>query len=244
MSRFRLLGLSALALILALPAPRGVQAQEAQTFHACYVPQVGAMYLINLPGLPEECLSENHVAVSWTEGEDLADGAVTTDKLADGAVTAGKLADGAVGSAKLADGAVTAGSLAAGAVTTNALADGAVTSGQLAGGAVTTDALADAAVTAAKLEAGSVRAGSLFAVATRTNSVSLPAGSVSSVFVACDSGERFLSGGARWTSSSTNASEMVLVHSYRSGGNGWVVRGANLGSSTRTLVAEAYCLAL
>ena len=107
MTRFRFLGFSALALILALSAPWTVQAQEAQTFQACYVPDVGALYLINLPGLPEACLSENHEPVSWTEGEDLADGAVSTAKLADGAVTAEKLVDGAVTPEKLADGILT-----------------------------------------------------------------------------------------------------------------------------------------
>ena len=122
MPRFRLLVLSALALVLALSAPRGVQAQEAQTFDACYVPEVGALYLINLPGLPEECLSENHVAVSWTEGEELADGAVTTEKLADGAVTAGKLEAAAVTSDALADGAVTPEKLGSGVLTPVAMA--------------------------------------------------------------------------------------------------------------------------
>jgi hypothetical protein len=102
MTPSRFLGLFALTLILTPLLPGTTQAQEAQTFHACYVPQVGAMYLINLPGLPEECLSENHVAISWTEGEELADGAVTTEKLAEGAVTTAVLADGAVTGPKLA----------------------------------------------------------------------------------------------------------------------------------------------
>lgn len=213
MTRFRPLGLSALALVLALPAPRSLQAQEAQTFHACYVPQVGAMYLINLPGLPEECLSENHVAISWTEGEELADGAVTTEKLADGAVTAGKLAEGAVTAAGLAE------------------------------GAVTTDALADAAVSAAKLEPGAIRAGSLGTVVPRTNSVIVPEGDVRSVTAPCDPGERLLSGGGRWSSVTVgNTHQLVLVQSYRPVTNAWRVRGANFGPGERTLIAEAYCL--
>jgi len=215
MTRFRLLGLSALALVLALPAARSLQAQEAQTFHACYVSQVGAMYLINLPGLPEECLSENHVAISWTEGEELADGAVTTEKLADGAVTSGKLGDGAVTAAGLAE------------------------------GAVTTDALADEAVTAAKLEPGAIRAESLGTVVTRANSVIVPAGDVRSVTVSCASGERFLSGGARWNFVTVDSPhQLVLVNSFRPGTNSWQVRGANAGPGERTLLADAYCLVL
>ncbi len=62
-------------------APAGARAQ--QTFQACYVPAVGAMYLIGLPGLPTACLSANHQMISWTEGGDsIADGSVTEQKLA------------------------------------------------------------------------------------------------------------------------------------------------------------------
>jgi hypothetical protein len=58
-------------------------AAAAQTpFEACYVPSVGALYLINLPGLPTACLAAEHVGVSWTDGGALADGSVTVAKLA------------------------------------------------------------------------------------------------------------------------------------------------------------------
>jgi hypothetical protein len=83
----------AVVLGLALFGGAPLSAQAPTTFNACFVPAVGALYLIGLAGLPSACLG-NHVAVSWTEGGALADGAVTTDKIADGAVTAEKLAAG------------------------------------------------------------------------------------------------------------------------------------------------------
>ena len=58
-------GLAALcALCLARPAA----AQAPTTYQACYVPSLGALYLIGLPGLPTACLSTTHVAISWTSG--------------------------------------------------------------------------------------------------------------------------------------------------------------------------------
>lgn len=95
---------------LALP----LHAQAPVTFNACYVPQVGAMYLINLPGLPSACLSSSHTPIAWTEG--MADGAVTTPRLADDAVTIDKLANNSVGSAQLVNGSVTTSKLAPTAV--------------------------------------------------------------------------------------------------------------------------------
>lgn len=45
-----------------------------QTFQACYVPEVGVIYLINQQGLPTACVTASHVPFSWTEG---AGGAVS-----------------------------------------------------------------------------------------------------------------------------------------------------------------------
>jgi Chaperone of endosialidase/Head domain of trimeric autotransporter adhesin len=162
---------AALAFGVLLP---GVTTAQSQTFSACYVPQVGAVYMIKLPGLPTACLSANHVEINWTEGSlgdgavttaKLADGAVVTVKLADGAVTLAKLANEAVGSAQIADGAVTGADLAPGAVGTSQLADASVTSAKLGSdvgstilgeGSVTTSKLADRAVTTVKLGDASV----------------------------------------------------------------------------------------
>ena len=59
-----------LAALLLTVVPRGAAAQE--TFTACFVPEVGALYLISATGangLPTQCLSTNHVEISWTDGQ-------------------------------------------------------------------------------------------------------------------------------------------------------------------------------
>lgn len=97
-------------------SPRLVQAQQPQTFFACYVPDVGAIYMIKISGLPANCLSVSHVEISWTE--DTPDTSITTAKLADSSVTTPKLANSSVTTAKLADSAITAVKIAAGAIPT------------------------------------------------------------------------------------------------------------------------------
>ena len=97
MRRFRRAG----TLTVVLTALTGAGSRAgAQQVNACYVPSVGAVYLVGLQGLPTGCLAPGHVPVTLGAGA-LADGAVTAAKLADGAVVTVKLADGAVTPAKL-----------------------------------------------------------------------------------------------------------------------------------------------
>ena len=131
-------------------------AAQATTFHACYVPTVGAMYMIKLSGVPPACLSTAHVEISWTDSGGVANGSVTTAKLADGAVTTIKLAAAAVGSAQVLDGSLTGADLAAGAVGTSQIANGAVNTINLAAGAVTNSTIAAQAVNPTKILDGSV----------------------------------------------------------------------------------------
>src|SRR6266566_5543291 len=72
MSEFlRLRGLllrgAAAAVTLGVCLPSAVMAQSS-AFAACYVPQVGAMYLIKRTGLPSACLASAHVEIGWTQG--------------------------------------------------------------------------------------------------------------------------------------------------------------------------------
>lgn len=138
----------AVAGVLLLGSVARLTAQET-TFHACYVPNVGAVYMIKIPGLPEGCLSDLHVEISWTDGSATSSGGNLAGVIAgeglvgggtEGEVTLG-IGDQGVGSAMLADGAVTASKLADGAVTSSKFVDGAVTASKLADGSVTQDKL-------------------------------------------------------------------------------------------------------
>ena len=55
-----------ICLALCFGAPLAAHAQ--QTFSACYVPSVGAVYMIKLPGLPTSCLAPLHQEITWREG--------------------------------------------------------------------------------------------------------------------------------------------------------------------------------
>ncbi len=121
------------------------------TFHACYVPSVGAVYMIKLTGLPASCLAAAHVEISWTEGGAPADGSITTAKLADNSVTSPKIVDGAVTSADIANGTIAAVDLAPNAVATSNIQDLSVTTAKLPDNAVTSAKIQDGQVTGADI---------------------------------------------------------------------------------------------
>jgi len=157
---------------LLLVVPNRIAAQE--TFHACYVPNVGAIYFIKVAGLPSDCLSTSHVGVSWSEGGIIADGSVTSAKLATAAVTSLKIATGAVTGEHIQQmgaslnevlswngvawepRAVTGGEVSDGSITTAKLANNAVTSLKITAGAVGATQLATASVTSSKIATGAI----------------------------------------------------------------------------------------
>lgn len=134
-----------------------VGSAAGQAVNACYVPSVGAIYVVGLPGAPTACLSPSHTPIALGgAGMGLPDGSVTTAKLADGAVTTLKIAANAVGAGQLATGAVTTAQLAPAAVTSAQLATNAVTSTHLAAGSVDSAQLATGAVSSSHLATGAV----------------------------------------------------------------------------------------
>ena len=65
-------------LVFTLIAAGAGRAAGQMTFDACYVPTVGAIYLIKQAGLPNACLGQTHVAFSWSQGGGTVDhGALT-----------------------------------------------------------------------------------------------------------------------------------------------------------------------
>jgi len=134
-------------------------AASQQAFRACYVPQVGAMYLLDLPGLPTECLSTEHEQISWTEGG--AVGSVGSDDLEDGAVTTPKIGSAAVTASNIAPGAVTAAALSEGSVTSVALADSTVGPSHMRAGSVLESHLGTESVGSDQIQFGAVGAADL-----------------------------------------------------------------------------------
>lgn len=68
-TRTRVLVASALLLGLALP---GSTAAQSSTYTACYVPDVGAVYMIGEQGLPSSCLDSSHVEFTFGGGDSAA----------------------------------------------------------------------------------------------------------------------------------------------------------------------------
>lgn len=199
MKRFNLNAGSAVVFALAAFAGSGTSAaaqQTAQTFRACLVPQVGAMYLIGLEGLPGECLSSEHREVSWTEGGSPEDGSIGTATLQDGSVT----------TAKIAPGAVTRSQIAPNTISTNEIADFGIQASDIAGSAITGAKIAPGSVSGSKLTENAVGGRELdlrmenvfgtFAVRERL-SPDFPSTGVFTL--ACPSGKDVLSGGFEFT---------------------------------------------
>jgi len=182
---------AAVALVVGTVSVRPVAAQ-VNTFHACYVPTVGAMYMIKLTGLPPTCLSPSHTEIIWTDSGGVANGSITTLKLADtavttiklapAAVTAAQLASGAVGSAQVQDGSITGTDLAANAVGSAQLANGAVGSLQLASGSVGSAQVLDGSLAGVDLAAGAVGASQIGSGV--VNTIHLAPGAVTNSIIA------------------------------------------------------------
>jgi hypothetical protein len=182
---------------------------------------------------------------------------VGTAQLKNNAVTAAKIASNAVTGAKINANAVAAAKIAANAVTNAKIANAAVDNAKLAANAVTTSKIAANAVTSAQVQDGSLLAtdfapgqlpsGSPGAgkLVLRTATLDIPKSNTSELSVACKPGEQAVSGGATWT----DKGDLNLVLAYSAPvystnlgrATGWVARGRNNTTATRTFVVQALC---
>jgi hypothetical protein len=199
---------------------RSVHAQngDPRTFRACFVPTVGALYMIGEKGLPDACLSETHEEMQWTEDRNgtvtILDGSVTTPKLATDAVTSEKIVAEAVGSSEIARGAVQTHHVADEAITVTKIADGAVGGEQLAAGAVASE----------HLDVSWLRTFS---------SASVPAGSTAVIIESCTDGREPIAGA--WET----FGDINVVGQGPSGEKGWRFRIRNNDAEAAVVVALA-----
>ena len=107
--------------------------------------------------IDDAAVTTSKIADSAVTNTKIADGAVRTVQLLDNAVTSAKLGDSSVKTVKIANGAVTDEKLASESVTTGKIANSAVTNTKIADGAVRTVQLLDNAVTSAKIADSAVR---------------------------------------------------------------------------------------
>jgi hypothetical protein len=131
-----------------------------------------------------------------------------------------------------------------GAVTAKKLHKKAVTTKKIKNNAVNGNKIADGSVTSADLADGAVGADQLGTVVTRTNSISVPAGSARIQNQNCQSGELALSAGANWNGAAT-VGPVFQAATYVSGQNeptGGSAAGRNDGAAARTLFVSVSCL--
>lgn len=180
---------ASLALAVAAAIPSEARAQELEqsqqqtVYYACYVPDVGAIYMIKIAGTPSSCLSTNHVEITWNEegprglqgeqGDQGIQGALGPpglncwDTNGDGIQDAGedKNNDGNWDTldcqgegGEVPDGSITTAKLADSAVTSAKILDGTVTNADLAANSITTDKILDGTITNSDLASNSVGA--------------------------------------------------------------------------------------
>ena len=140
-----------------------------------------------------------------------------------------------IGTSDIENSAVTAKKLHKKAVTTKKVKANAITGAKIADGSITNADLADEAVGADQLAP----------VVTKTNDITVPAGSARIVSQNCDSGELALSAGANWNGAAT-VGPVLQAATYVSGvtePTGGSAAGRNDGAAARTLTVSVSCLA-
>jgi hypothetical protein len=134
---------------------------------------------------------------------------------------------------------------AAATIGTNDIKNSAVTAKKLHKKAVTRKKIKNNAVNGAKVADGSLGSADLGPVVTRTNNISVPAGSARIVSQSCDPGELALSVGANWNGAQT-VGPVLEAATFLTGGTdptGGSAAGRNDGGTARTLTVIVSCLA-
>lgn len=147
-----------------------------------------------------------------------------------------------VGTAQLKKAAVTAGKLKNGSVINSKLRDGAVANEKLDDGAVTGKKLANGAVSARKLDG----------IVTRVSTEKVSDGTAGTAIAACGSGERLVSGGAKFEEGGDDNTVLRSSHPTKGGAadpgegdtpQGWRAVGVNPnGGGDRILKVFAICI--
>jgi hypothetical protein len=154
-------------------------------------------------------------------------------------ITSKAISPGAVKSKHIRNGHVKAADLGPDSVAAEKVADGSIGSPEIATGAVTELELQYNSVSAPHLKANSVGDQELALVGRKTT-INVPAGGTGALTASCDVGEVAISGGGGFSGSPAGA---ILTNSEKAN-DGWFVEGRNTANSTKTLIAQAFCLAI
>jgi hypothetical protein len=209
---------------------------QATTYRACFVPQVGAMYLLDLPGLPTACLSVEHQEITWSDGAAPLAGSVDTDALADDAVTGAKIANGSVGILDIGTNAVGRLEIETDGVASAEIAANAVGASEIAAGAVGASEIATGAVGSAQIATGAVGESELdISYQQRSYVTRITANSTQTVTMDCAGSEEVLGGGY------SLGSGLTVRASFPSGSGTWAVTAQNSTGSLVPIVIYTIC---
>jgi hypothetical protein len=121
---------------------------------------------------------------------------------------------------------------------------GSADTAQQAASAQNAAAVGPGGVATASLQDGSVTAPKLGTTVIRTHTIQVPNADSTGAELACQPGERILSGGVRWSGNMAPADAAALhtVHSYQVNASTWFARAYNNTGSPRDLTLRVLCL--
>jgi hypothetical protein len=128
-------------------------------------------------------------------------------------------------------------------VTADKLAPSSVAHDAIQFQAVTGDNIAKQSIGADNLGPEAVRAKNFGLISIEQRSVTVPPGSSKTAIATCQNGGVALSGGGFWEGQNDSFVNLWLMSSTMNfNATAWIVRGANPGTASRTLIAQVHCL--